>query len=197
VKLHTTAAAPGATLAPLHRPLPRLAWIVAASCVLTGVVCLLLECDGWYLSRALLVAFGWPWLIPFIGELRELIAGYVACAETATGWDLNGDGTIGPAPTTHRLVFVNGAPEAQVDTGGGLVAENDLRWMVGELAARGVAWRKWVGATLPSGRELTTYEDYKPFVNLLEKCGALIDRGPRSAGRLVMDAGEIGRRLGL
>jgi hypothetical protein len=200
--LHTTTVAPP-TLAPGQRPLPRLAWIVVASCVLTGAACLLLECDGWYTSRALIVAAAWPWAIPFVGSLRELIGCYVHRAERVLQIDLDGDGSIGPI---RDLAFSKNAlpadrlPQTRLPNGA-RYADVDLHYLLDRLAAVGKAgpsWREWADKRLPSGRVLADYDqDFRLFAEFLADLGAVDGRKSGSAGKVVMEPREIKARMGL
>ncbi len=74
--------------------------------------------------------------------------------------------------------------------------ELDLIEFIDQLSFRGHSKRGWLGVRLPSGRVCD-----EPYYNLLVaplvKIGAIVDRGPRRAGKLVLNASEIKARLGL
>src|SRR6266849_1499215 len=64
--------------------------------------------------------------------------------------------------------------------------ERDLIEFINGLTVRGHTVRSWHGYRMPSGREVDIpYHD--ALVRPLVKCGAIIGRRPRAAGKLVMD----------
>lgn len=74
--------------------------------------------------------------------------------------------------------------------------ERDLVEFINGLSFRGHSIRSWYGLKMPSGREVDNrYHD--TLIRPLIKCGAVVGRRRRSAGRLVMKPEEIKTRLGL
>jgi hypothetical protein len=126
----------------------------------------------------------WPWyVVPVVGlvvcvglfawsvtrrmqERRDLLWK----REQLERRDLDGDGAIGDPQTSTaqepRFVYVqDNRRQAR------LQAANDFRFFLREAYnGRGTTWRKWKGAKLPSGRDVTrpTWENY---------CGRLIKAG--------------------
>jgi len=78
------------------------------------------------------------------------------------------------------------------------VPECDLLHFVERALIAGHSKRVWLGAQLPSGKLVSTFEDYNQLVAPLVKANIIADRGERSAGHFTSsDAGEIKRLLGL
>ena len=91
---------------------------------------------------------------------------------------------------TARVVAV--PPVRTVDD----VNEQDLIEFVNGLPMRGHARRGWLGFKFVSGREVDA--DYHAMlIKPLEKCGAIVERGERKAGKVVMSSDDIIERLGL
>ena len=73
--------------------------------------------------------------------------------------------------------------------------EHDLIAFIDGLSFRGHAKRGWMRVRLPSGR-ICDEPYYNLLVAPLVKIGAVVDRGPRKAGKLVMEPDEMKIRLG-
>lgn len=101
------------------------------------------------------------------------------------------------APTVEqvRLVGVNvNTPRRALDG----VDERDLLYFCERAVIAGHSKRVWLGQTLPSGKLVSTFQDYDQMIAPLLKAGLIVGRGERSAGKLVTDdAGELKRALGL
>jgi hypothetical protein len=78
------------------------------------------------------------------------------------------------------------------------VDRDDLAFFVREVARSGkFTQRAWTGRSLPSGATCDATM-HAQMVGALEKAGFVVDRGPRSAGRLTCrDGDEMLRRMGL
>lgn len=78
------------------------------------------------------------------------------------------------------------------------IERGDLAHFVRTVAQTGdTTQRAWRGKKLPSGATCSN-EMHAAMVRALEKAGYLVDRGPRSAGRLTCrDGDEMLRRMGL
>lgn len=74
--------------------------------------------------------------------------------------------------------------------------QQDLIEFINGLSFRGHSIHSWYGLRMPSGREVDN-RYHKSLIQPLVKCGAIIGRRKRSAGRLVMQPEEIKTRLGL
>lgn len=146
------------------------------------------------------IGFAVPFAILGLGTLAGL-AKYVAWwVETSTGRDLTGDHIVGrpalPAPKPEREIvpmpvrsYGNTVKLAGAEKG---FCQQDLAWMLDQLPRRGVTWAEWEGTTLPSGKRLTSYGDYRAFPDLLASAGILRNRGPRQAGYLAtLDTSEL------
>jgi len=94
-----------------------------------------------------------------------------------------------------RLVGLNIHRPARFIEG---VPECDLTHFLERAVIAGHSKRVWLGQTLPSGKVVTTFQDYDQMIAPLLKAGLIVGRGERSAGKLVTDdAGELKRALGL
>lgn len=74
--------------------------------------------------------------------------------------------------------------------------ERDLVEFVDGLPLRGHAIRGWLHVKLSSGRAVDR-DYYETLIAPLVKCGAIINRRPRAAGKLVLEPDAIKERLGL
>jgi hypothetical protein len=95
------------------------------------------------------------------------------------------------APTT---TFASDAPASVVRYDG--ADTRDLRAFIDGLTERGHSRSGWIGARMPSGRTVTT-DYYELLVQPLVKCKAIVGRGPRVSGRLVLAPPTIKQRLQL
>jgi hypothetical protein len=78
------------------------------------------------------------------------------------------------------------------------VAEQDLLFFIERALIAGHAKRIWLGQELPSGKLVSTFEDYNQLLAPLLKAGVIVGRSERSAGKFAIDdAQEIKGRLGL
>jgi len=103
--------------------------------------------------------------------------------------------SAGAGVESVRLVGVNLNRPARMIEG---VDERDLIFFCERAPVIGHVKRAWLGATLPSGKVVTTFEDYNQMIAPLLKAGCIVGRGERSAGKLVTgDVGELKRALGL
>lgn len=103
--------------------------------------------------------------------------------------------SAGAGVESVRLVGVNVNRPARMIDG---VDERDLMYFCDRAPIIGHAKRAWLGATLPSGRTITTFEDYNQMIAPLLTAGLIVGRGERSAGKLVTgDANELRAALGL
>lgn len=96
------------------------------------------------------------------------------------------------SPTGEQLRIVPIAPAALIDE----ADERDLEAFIDGLTVRGHSRRGWLNVKLPSGRVCDTIY-HEALITPLVKVGAVIDRAPRRAGKLVLEAEEIKTRLGL
>lgn len=101
----------------------------------------------------------------------------------------------GQAVESVRLVPLASATPVRMIDG---IAEQDLLHFIERALVIGHSKRAWLGAQLPSGRMVSTFEDYDQLVAPLVKCKVIDGRGERSAGHFTTDnAQEIAARLGL
>lgn len=192
------------TTSPATAPLVPLLWLCGASVTLTTGACLYFQAYDEIFVKALIVAFVWPWALPLIGSLRQLLAYALPRIESASGFDLDGDGFVGAPPeprTAKQLVYVR-TPDATYELPNGAeITTRDLRWLIEQLPPAGQrvpGWRQWQGRQLPSGTRLTEYdEQIKPIMELLARINAISERGNRSAGTMALDHDEIKAALGL
>jgi len=154
--------------------------------------------------RLMLAGAALPLAIIAIGTLGRLVRLALQLIEPMVGRDLTGDSYIGPAPQTieHetiRMIPSNIRHTTQVLSGEEHgFAPDDWAYLVDGLTERGVAWRSWRGARLPSGVTLATYDDYRAFPDALARLGILTGRSERSAGVLAdVEPEQIKRMLGV
>jgi hypothetical protein len=103
--------------------------------------------------------------------------------------------SAGAGVESVRLVGVNVNRPARMVDG---VDERDLIFFCERVPVIGHTKRVWLGATLPSGKQVSTFQDYDALILPLLKAGVLVGRGERTAGKLVTyDASELKRALGL
>jgi hypothetical protein len=140
-----------------------------------------------------------PFILIALGGLRKILLYTLESIEPAVGRDLTLDGQLGHPVEDIRLL-PGRRPERKIRLAGTDVGfyENDLLWMIDQLPVRGVVWRNWQGVKLPSGLELTEYESFKPFPEMLVAAGVLVGRTERQSGKFTThDTGEIRRALGV
>jgi len=78
------------------------------------------------------------------------------------------------------------------------VDQNDLSAFIEGIFLRGHSQRAWMGQRLPSGRTITTFEEYDALIRPLLTAGVIVDRKERSAGKLAYaSAQEVKEVLGL
>lgn len=78
------------------------------------------------------------------------------------------------------------------------VDQRDLEYYIEQIPLRGIGVRKWLHQELPSGRILTSPEEYRQLVAILVKAGIVKNRTERSAGTFtVTDPDEMKRVLGI
>lgn len=103
--------------------------------------------------------------------------------------------SAGQAVENIRLVGLNVNRPTRIVDG---VDERDLVYFVERIFVRGHSKRAWLGEQLPSGKVVSTFADYNSLISPLIKAGLIVDRGERSAGKLITDnAGVMKRVLGL
>lgn len=103
--------------------------------------------------------------------------------------------STGQAVESVRLVPTHTARPTRFIDG---VAEQDLLFFIERALIAGHAKRIWLGQELPSGKLVSTFEDYNQLIAPLLKAGVIVGRGERSAGKFATDdAQEIKGRLGL
>ena len=76
------------------------------------------------------------------------------------------------------------------------VDQDDLFQFIADLTLRGHSRSRWLNVKLPSGR-VVTKEYYAALIAPLVKINAIVGRGERASGSLVMTPPEIRKRLGL
>lgn len=148
------------------------------------VAALLLAFLGWAVSWLIL---GWVWpdagalgLAPLVVLVVRLMAYLLGLPR-----ETSGDETVRLIPVRSRQI---------VDD----TDSRDLAFFVREVAKTGVFTQKaWRGRKLPSGASCSD-EMYNQMISVMEKATFIVDRGPRSAGRLTTtDADAMLSRLGL
>lgn len=103
--------------------------------------------------------------------------------------------STGQAVESVRLVPLTTAQPVRVIDG---VQEQDLAYFIQRMMIAGWTARAWFGQTLPSGKQISTFDDYNLLMNPLLKAGVIVDRGNRSAGHLTTDdPSAILGRLGI
>ncbi len=189
-----------ATELPTHRPAAVVVLATTGSLCVSGfIIGILLKLEP---QAAGMLGLGFavvPFILIALGGLRKILLYTLESVEPAIGRDLTLDGQLGHPVEDIRLL-PGRRPERKIrlagtDTG---FYESDLLWMIDQLPVRGVVWRNWQGVKLPSGLELTEYESFKPFPEMLVAAGVLVGRTERQSGKFTThDVREIRRALGV
>jgi hypothetical protein len=76
-------------------------------------------------------------------------------------------------------------------------SDADFMFIIDALPEKGLSWLSWNNTKLPSGRILKDYKQFKPVLEQLCRCGAIVDRRPGASGSLVATPEEIKLRLSI
>lgn len=124
--------------------------------------------------------------------LRLIVALVNAALERILGVDLDDSGEIGDVPPTEvRLIPVNRS-EKLIEG----VDPRDLRYFVEMQEQRGSGQKAWRRVPLPSGRRCND-EYHAKMIQALERAKVWEGRGPRTSGKLRIDAEQVISLLGL
>lgn len=172
--------------------------VVSGATLFTLTLAILMVFFGFSFLHAFhwaLAAFLLPVAVLGLVSLRLIAALCISTLERITGIDLDASGEVGDQRRPEiRLIPVW---RSDVPTING-VDRDDLVYFIKTITQTG-DWtqRTWRGKRMPSGR-VCDNEYHQALCRILENAGVIVDRGPRTSGRLLTtDAARILRLLRL